>query len=114
MRCLFALTMLIAAPAMSQQLPSSNAFDSLAPARFNIFPVPVGTLLNLEYTSREPINGVLTIVIHCLTTGVVFHRLRMASTTRLLQIPVGNLGRGVYEIRVWIGEKPAFSRKFVK
>ena len=79
-----------------------------------IYPVPVGSVLNLQYTGSGPIEGVISITIESVSSGKVFTKLRMASTTRLIQIPVSNIGNGLYDIRVYVGNEIKWNQRFVK
>ena len=79
-----------------------------------MFPVPVTDVLNLQYNGRELITGVITIIILNVNTGQVLNRMRVASTTRFLSIPVNNLGRGIYDIRIYIGDNVVWNQRFNK
>ncbi|MCY7292268.1 MAG: hypothetical protein LH615_08810 [Ferruginibacter sp.] len=79
-----------------------------------IYPVPVGAVLNLQYNGNGPINGVINIVIQSVTSGTIFTKLRLASTTRNISIPVSNIGRGTYDIRIYIGNEVVWNQRFVK
>lgn len=79
-----------------------------------MFPVPVRDVLNLQYNGTELITGVIGITIQNIATRQVFHRLRMASTSRFIAIPVSNLGRGVYFIRITIGNEITWNQRFSK
>ena len=79
-----------------------------------MYPVPVTDVLNLQYAGSGPIEGVITVVITSITSGTEFTRLRMASTSRNIRIPVNNIGRGTYDIRVYIGGEVVWNQRFVK
>ena len=79
-----------------------------------MYPVPVTDVLNLQYSGCGPIEGVITVVITGFTSGTEFTRLRLASTTRNIRIPVNNIGRGTYDIRVYIGNEVVWNQRFVK
>jgi hypothetical protein len=79
-----------------------------------IYPVPPVSVLNLQYNSTELIPGVIGVTITSVSSGTVFTRLRLASTTRFIQIPVANLGRGIYDIRVSIQDKVVWNQRFSK
>lgn len=79
-----------------------------------IYPVPVGSVLNLQYNGNGSINGVINIVIQSVSSGTVFTKLRLASTTRNIAIPVSNIGRGTYDIRIYIGTEVVWNQRFVK
>lgn len=79
-----------------------------------VFPVPIGPVLNLQYTGNGALQGVVTVIIQSVSSGTVFTKLRMASTTRSLQIPVTNIGKGIYDIRIYIGTNVVWNQRFVK
>lgn len=79
-----------------------------------IYPVPAGPVLNLQYNGTDLISGVIGVTITSVSSGTVFTRLRLASTTRFIQLPVDNIGRGVYDIRVYIGDKVVWNQRFNK
>ncbi len=79
-----------------------------------MYPVPITDVLNLQYAGSGPIQGVITVVITSIVSGIEFTRLRMASTTRNIRIPVNNIGRGTYDIRVYIGDEVVWNQRFVK
>jgi len=78
-----------------------------------MYPVPVHTILNLQYNGIELINGVVTVFIRTMK-GQILTRLRFASTTRLIQIPVDNLGRGTYDIQILIKNDLVWNQRFIK
>ncbi len=78
-----------------------------------MYPVPVSTVLNLQYNGSELIPGVISVFIRTMR-GQVLNRLRLASTTRLISIPLDNLGRGIYDIQIFIQNETVFSQRFVK
>ena len=79
-----------------------------------IYPVPVGTVLNLQYNGNDAINGVITVIIQSVTSGTIFTKLRLASTTRNIIIPVSNIGRGTYDIRIYVGNDVVWNQRFAK
>lgn len=79
-----------------------------------IYPVPAGPVLNLQYNGMGLISGVIGVTITCVSSGTVFTRLRLASTTRFIQIPISNLGRGIYDIRVAVQDKVVWNQRFSK
>ena len=79
-----------------------------------IYPVPVRSVLTLQYNGSAPIEGVIMVTIQSVTSGTVFTKLRMASTTRNIQIPVGNIGSGTYDIRVYVSNEVVWNQRFVK
>lgn len=78
-----------------------------------MYPVPVGDVLNLRYQGVEPIRGVINVLIRHIN-GRIFHKLRFASTTRQIQIPVNNLGAGIYEIKIMVNDEIIWNQRFVK
>ena len=78
-----------------------------------MFPVPATTVLNLQYNGTERIPGIITVFLRGIN-GQVFNKLRMASTTRLIKIPIDNLGRGTYDVQIIVGNETVFSQRFVK
>ncbi len=78
-----------------------------------IFPVPVTTVLNLQYTGSEPIEGVISVFVQN-SRGQVFHRVRCSSLSRSIQIPVSNLGKGIYDVRIMIGNENVWNQRFIK
>lgn len=79
-----------------------------------MYPVPVRDILNVEYNGSNLISGVIGITIQNMVTRQIFHKLRMASTNRLIQIPVSNLGRGLYLINISIGNELVWHQQFSK
>ncbi len=53
-----------------------------------LYPVPIGPILNLQYTGNGIIKGVITVLIQSVSSGTVFTRLRLASNTKTIQIPI--------------------------
>jgi hypothetical protein len=78
-----------------------------------MYPVPVRDLLNLQYNGNRLITGVISVVIQRMN-GQVYHQLRFASSTRLIQIPVNNLGSGTYDVRIIINNQVMWNQRFVK
>lgn len=78
-----------------------------------IYPVPVKDVLNLQYNGNELIKGVITVIIQHIN-GRIFHKLRYASSARQVQIPVDNLGSGIYDIRIVINDEVVWNQRFVK
>lgn len=79
-----------------------------------VFPVPVGPVLNLQYAGSDALQGVITVVIQSVTSGTIFTKLRLASTNRAIQIPVSNIGKGLYDLRIYVGNDVVWNRRFVK
>ncbi|MFT3981932.1 MAG: hypothetical protein QM687_15810 [Ferruginibacter sp.] len=78
-----------------------------------MYPVPVKDVLNLQYNGNALIPGVISVVIQRMN-GQVYQQLRFASSTRLISIPVSNLGSGIYDIRIIIQGKVVWNQRFVK
>ncbi len=78
-----------------------------------MYPVPVNTVLNLQYTGSDPIQGVVSVFIQN-SQGKVMARLRSSSLARTIQIPVTNLGRGIYDVKIVIMDKIVWNQRFVK
>ena len=79
-----------------------------------IYPVPVQSVLHLQYSGSGPIEGVIAVTIQSVASGTVFTRLRVSSNNRNIEIPVSNLGKGLYDIRVYIGDEIKWNQRFVK
>ncbi len=80
---------------------------------WNMYPVPVGTVLNLQYTGSELITSAIYVIIQN-SRGQVLCRLRTATVSRTIQIPVANLGRGIYHVRIMLMDKTIWSQQFIK
>ncbi len=78
-----------------------------------MYPVPVGDVLTLQYKGAEKITGVINVQIQNIS-GTILNRLRCASNTTLIRIPVNNLGRGIYDIRIMIADEIVWNQRFVK
>lgn len=78
-----------------------------------MYPVPVKDMLTLDYRGAEPIKGVINIFIFQ-SSGRVLTKLRLCSLNKVIQIPVSNLGKGVYDIRIVIGGDIVWNQRFVK
>ena len=78
-----------------------------------MFPVPVTDLLTLEYKGSETIKGVITVLIQG-GSGKIITRLRCASLTRVIKIPVSNLGRGIYDVRIIVENEIIWNQRFLK
>lgn len=78
-----------------------------------MYPVPVKDLLTLQYRGVEPISGVIYVVIQS-SSGRIITRVRSASLNRILQIPTSNLGSGIYDIRIFVGNEILWNQGFVK
>jgi|JI10StandDraft_1071094.scaffolds.fasta_scaffold424547_1 hypothetical protein len=78
-----------------------------------MYPVPVGAVLNLKYTGSEMITGALTITIQN-SSGQNLSRLRSSTTSRTIQVPVHNLGRGIYDVKIFVSNRLIWNQRFVK
>lgn len=78
-----------------------------------MYPVPVTDVLNLQYNGNALIIGVISVVIRRMN-GQVYHQLRFASSTRLIQVPVSNLGSGTYDVRIIVNNQVVWNQRFVK
>jgi hypothetical protein len=78
-----------------------------------IYPIPVADLLTLEYRGSEPIRGVIHVIIQQ-PTGRVFTKLRYSSLSRLIKIPVNNLPKGIYDIRIIVQDDVIWDQRFIK
>ncbi len=80
---------------------------------WTMFPVPVRDILNLQYNGSEAIHGVVGVFIQNMS-GYVLTRKRFSSLSRTIQIPVDNLGRGTYDVRIVINDEIVWNQRFVK
>lgn len=78
-----------------------------------MYPVPVGDILTLQYKGTEKITGVINIQIQNVQ-GYILTRLRCASNSTIIQIPVSNLGKGIYDIRIMISDEIVWNQRFIK
>jgi hypothetical protein len=78
-----------------------------------MYPVPVTDLLTLDYRGTETIKGVINVIIQQ-PTGRVFTKLRYASLSRQIKIPVDNLPKGIYDIRILVQDEVIWDQRFVK
>ena len=78
-----------------------------------IYPVPVGDVLTLQYKGYEKIKGVVNVFIQNIY-GRVITRLRSASLNTTIRIPVSNLGKGIYDIRIVVEDEVVWNQRFVK
>jgi hypothetical protein len=79
-----------------------------------VYPVPVGQVINLQYLGNNALNGVITILIQSVTSGTVFTRLRLASTSRKITIPISNIGRGTYDIKIYVSNNIVWNQRVIK
>lgn len=78
-----------------------------------MYPVPVRDVLTLQYKGIEKITGVINIFIHNIT-GRIITRLRSASLNTVIRIPVDNLGKGIYDIRIVVEDEVIWNQRFIK
>ena len=78
-----------------------------------MYPVPVRDVLNLQYNGSQAIQGVISIFIQNMY-GYVLIRKRCATLSRNIQVPVDNLGKGAYDIRIVINDEIVWNQRFVK
>ncbi len=78
-----------------------------------MYPVPVTDVLTLQYKGLETIKGVITVLIQG-HSGKIITRVRSASLARVIQIPVSNLGRGIYDIRIIVQDEIIWNQRFIK
>jgi hypothetical protein len=92
---------------------SSSVFvDAGIPAfNWDLYTVPVNNVLALQYIGRDRINGVISMTIQNMS-GQVLARLRSSSLNKLIQYPLSNLGKGVYDIRITVGDEKVWSQRF--
>lgn len=78
-----------------------------------MYPVPVRDVLTLQYKGTEKITGVINIFIQNVN-GRIITRLRSASLNTVIKIPVDNLGKGIYDIRIVVEDEVIWNQRFVK
>ncbi len=78
-----------------------------------MYPLPVTTMLTLQYKGKARITGVINIQLHNWDSKILT-RFRFASNTTVIKIPVDNLGKGIYDIRIIIEGELIWNQKFVK
>jgi len=78
-----------------------------------MFPVPVRDVLNLQYNGSEAIQGVVSVFIQNMY-GYILTRKRYSSLNRTIQVPVDNLGRGTYDVRIVINDEIVWNQRFIK
>jgi hypothetical protein len=78
-----------------------------------IYPVPVGDILTLRYKGNAKISGVVNVFIQNIY-GKILTRIRSASINTIIRIPVANLGKGVYDIRIVLEGDVVWQQRFVK
>lgn len=78
-----------------------------------MYPVPVKDILTLQYRGSAIIKGVITVLIQN-SSGNIITRIRSASLTKTIRIPVSNLGSGIYDIRIIVEDEIIWNQRFVK
>lgn len=78
-----------------------------------MYPVPVKDILTLQYRGSAIIKGVITVLIQN-SSGNIITRIRSASLTKIIRIPVSNLGSGIYDIRIIVEDEIIWNQRFVK
>lgn len=78
-----------------------------------IYPVPVGDMLTLQYKGITKISGVVNVFIHNIN-GRIITRVRSASINTIIRIPVNNLGKGIYDVRIIIEDEVVWNQRFLK
>lgn len=78
-----------------------------------MYPVPAQDFLTLEYRGAEPIKGVINIFVQQ-SSGRIIYRLRSSSLNKFITIPVYNLGKGFYDIRIMVQGELVWAQRFVK
>jgi hypothetical protein len=78
-----------------------------------MYPVPVKDMLTLQYRGSAIIKGVITVLIQN-SSGNIITRTRSASLTKIIRIPVSNLGSGIYDIRIIVEDEIIWNQRFVK
>lgn len=78
-----------------------------------MYPVPVTNLLTLQYKGSKRITGVVNVSIQNVT-GYTVTKIRSASLNTVIKIPVDNLGKGIYDVRIVIEGEVVWNQRFVK
>ena len=78
-----------------------------------LYPVPVTDWLTIDYRGNEPLKGVVHIVIQQ-SSGRIITRLRSASCYTHIRIPVNNLGKGIYDIRIIVQGIIVWDQRVIK
>jgi len=78
-----------------------------------MYPVPVKDVLTLQYRGSEIIKGVINILIQN-SSGNIITRVRSASLTKIIRIPVNNLGSGMYDVRIIVENEIIWNQRFIK
>ena len=102
--------------AVNNEVKFSNGVMVIIPGAANtwvMYPVPVTNIINLDYRGTAPVKGVINIFIQR-NTGTIITRLRSSSLNKSFKIPVGNLGKGIYDLRIIVGGEVIWNQRFVK
>lgn len=94
----------------------SPAIMVIIPSLFKnwvIYPVPVKDVLTLEYRGTERIRSVINVLL-MQASGRIVSRLRCSSLNKKITIPVDNLGRGIYDVRIIVQGNIVWNQRFVK
>jgi hypothetical protein len=78
-----------------------------------MYPVPVTSVLTLQYRGAKRISGVVNVSIQNVT-GYTITKIRSASLNTVIRIPVDNLGKGIYDVRIIIEDEVVWNQRFVK
>jgi Secretion system C-terminal sorting domain len=78
-----------------------------------MYPVPVKDVLTLQYKGSAKITGVVNVFLQSMS-GQLLKRIRSASLNTVIQIPVDNLGKGVYDVRIVIENEVVWNQRFIK
>ena len=79
-----------------------------------MYPIHVDDVLNLQYAGSGALQGVITVIIQSVSSGTIFTKLRLASTSRNIQLPITNIGKGIYDIRIYVGNDVIWNQRFSK
>ena len=69
--------------------------------------------LVLQYEGKGKIRGVINVVMQSLG-GQVFFKSRLSSNARMVEIPIANLGKGKYDIRISVEGETIWRQRFKK
>ncbi len=97
-----------------ETLPSVMLVSGNTENTWLVYPMPVGQVINLQYTGNNALDGVITVLIESVTSGTVFTRLRLASTTRKITIPISNIGKGTYDIKIYVSNNIVWNQRIIK
>lgn len=94
---------------------SKPVFVKVDPPLFEwgIFPDTKKDKLILQYQGRGKIIGVIHVLMQSMSGKPLFQS-RVASNTKLIEIPVGNLGKGNYNIQLFVEGELIWTQNFKK